>query len=1069
MRLLFACLICVSTALAQQAQLSGLIKDSSDSAVPEAQVSVMNAQTGGKRTTVSNSAGLYSLPSLLPGQYKITVEKEGFETSIREGVTLEVAQTARMDFTLRVGATQQAVTVQGDVQLVNTTDASVSTVVDRQFVENIPLNGRSFQSLIALTPGVVVTPTDAGSDNGQFSVAGQRAGSNYFTVDGVSANFAAAHGIFNQQSANGGLPALSALGSTSGLVSIDALQEFRIETSTYAPEYGRESGGQIMLVTRSGTNRFHGTAFDYLRNNVFDANDWFADSTGLAKPQERQNDFGGVLGGPIIKDKTFFFFSYEGLRVVQPRVAITDVPSVASRQSATGNLQAILDAFPLPNGPVTGVGLNQLAGTASNPSSLDATSIRIDHAINSKVNIFGRYNHSPSNKKEFGDGSPSNQYSGIAENIDTATVGLTAILTPAIANDLRINYSRAFGSILWAFTNAGGGVVPPESALVSPWQSLSTGWAYFQDTTGRNVQLLEGFGGSNLNRQINLTDSVAVAKGSHMLKFGVDLRRLTPVEHHPETGTEYLWLGTHYLAEGQSPDLTALIEDPGIIDQRFYNFSLYGQDTWKASHRLTLTFGVRWDYNPPPATTSGNAPYVLSEVSDLATATLLPRGTPLWHADWKNFAPRFGASYLLRQNPDHQTVLRVGFGQFYDIGTSAAAALDNGQGFFPYSLVTTLCSFGSGPGCNYATPYSGSEPPFVFTQPYQGDMRGFNPNLKLPYALQWSVALEQTLSASQTFKVSYLGSAGRRLLRDDVINSPNPILSTLFLATNEGRSNYDALQLQFQRRLSHGLQALVSYTWSHSLDLNSGDVASPWGGASVGIPSNLYNIKQEYGDSDFDIRQSLSAAVTYNVPTPQIANSLARGVLRNWSIDGISSARSGTPFNVLYQPADPGLFTTPQGGAFDLRPDQVPGQPVFISDPNAPGGKRLNAAAFEIPSVLGQGSEGRNTIRGFPLVQIDLAVRRQFNLTERINLQFRAEAFNVINHPNFGNPSNVIGTCPPGTPQGVPCTPLYGWGTSLAMLNQSLGGVNDPYGSSFGTLYQVGGPRSLQLSMKLQF
>jgi hypothetical protein len=1064
-RLCFLIAAFVSACLGQDAELSGLVKDPSGGAVPQAFVEVRNQDTGIRQQSRTNGDGLYSIVGLKPGNYLATVQANGFKTLTRNGIVLQVEQRARLDLTLELGSVEEKVTVSGEPPLANTADASVSTVVDRQFVENMPLNGRSFQSLIALAPGVVTTPTDAGSDNGQFSVAGQRAGSNYFTIDGVSANFAAAHGIFNQQSANGALPALSALGSTSGLVSIDALQEFRLETSTYAPEYGRESGAQAVLVTRSGTNAFHGTAFDYFRNNKLDANDWFADSARLPTPLERQNDFGGVLGGPIIRDKTFFFFSYEGLRVTQPRVAITDVPSAAARESATGDLKALMDAFPLPNGPVTGPGLSQLAGTASNPSQLDATSIRIDHSINSKMNVFARYNHSPSNKKEYGDGSPSNQYSAITENIDTATIGLTAIVSPAITNDFRINYSRAYGAISWAFTNAGGGVVPPDSALVSPWQTLATGWAYFEDSAGRNVQVLEGFGGSNLNRQINVTDSIAIARGSHMMKFGVDIRRLTPVERHPETGTEYLWLGTHFLGEGQSPDLTALIEDPKIITQRFYNFSAYAQDTWKASRRLTITYGLRWDHNPPPETTSGNAPYVLSQISNLAAATLLPRGTPLWHAEWKNFAPRIGLSYLLRDNPEHQLVFRTGFGQFYDIGTSAAAALDNGQGFFPYSLVTTLCSFGTGPGCGYSTPYTGPEPPFLFTQPYQGDMRGFDPHLKLPYAYEWNVALEQALSTNQTFKATYLGSVGRKLLRDDVFTNPNPILSTLFLGTNKGHSNYNAMQLQYQRRLSHGLQALLSYTWSHSLDLNSGDVASPWGGVSVGIPSDLENLKHEYGDSDFDIRHSLSVAVTYNVPTLRSPNPLARAVLRNWSVDGISSVRTGTPFSVSYQPADPGLYTTPQGGSFDLRPDLVVGQPVYVSDRNSPGGKRLNFAAFAIPARLGQGSEGRNIIRGFPLVQIDVAVRRQFSLAEGVSLQFRAEAFNVINHPNFGNPLSVIGTCA----QGVACTAVYGWGTSQAMLNQSMGGVNDPYGSSFGTMYQMGGPRSLQLAMKLQF
>jgi hypothetical protein len=929
----------------------------------------------------------------------------------------------------------------------------------------MPLNGRSFQSLIALTPGVVVTPTNGGSEAGQFSVAGQRAGSNYFQVDGVSANFAAATGIFEQQTTNGGIPALSALGSTNSLVSVDALQEFRIESSTYAPEFGRESGGQIVLVTRSGTNQFHGTAYDYLRNDVLDANDWFAASLGLPKPRERQNDFGGVLGGPIVRDKTFFFVSYEGLRVVQPNVQISDVPSMEARQNAPASFQAILNAFPIPNGPSTGPGISQYAASLSSPSNLDAVSLRIDHAINSKLTLFGRFDYSPSEFKlhNVGKCGPVSSTCPITQTTDTGTIGLTAPINPRVTNEFRFNYSRAQAGDRFALGSFGGAVVPPDSAIAAPWQDLATGWMYLYDTVGRGVGFVDGLGADNINHQINATDSIAIAKGTHSLKFGFDFRQLTPFARHPATGADYVWLGTHSLALGQAPDQLVIYEAPNILRLRFHNFSVYGQDTWKPSSRLTLTYGLRWDYNPPPAVTSGNPPYVLSQITDLATATLLPRGTPLWHADWKNFAPRFGASYLLNPSAKRSTVLRFGVGQFFDIGTSTAGALDNGQGYFPYSLVVKVCGLGTTVACGNTIPYTGPEPPFVFTQPYAGVMRGFDPHLKLPYSLQWDASVEQALSVNQTFKMTYLGSVGRRLLRDDVISNPNPTLTSLFLATNKAYSSYNALQLQYQRRLSHGLQALVSYSWSHSLDLNSGDASSPWGGASVGIPSNLYNIKQEYGDSDFDIRHTFSAAVTYDFPTNHLSNPFVSGLLRNWSIDSINSARSGAPFNVAYQPLNPGAFTSPQGGTFLIRPDRVPGQPLYINDQKAPGGKRLNLAAFSIPSVVGQGTEGRNTIRGFPLLEMDVALRRQFNLTERMKLQFRAEGFNVINHPNFANPLNNLGTCA----QGVPCTPVYGWGTSQTMLNQSMAG--DVYTNGFGTLYQVGGPRSLQLAIKLQF
>jgi hypothetical protein len=1047
---------------AQDAELGGFVKDPAGTTVPRASIEVRNQDTGIRQQTLSNGEGLYSIGGLKPGSYLVTVQANGFKTLTRDGIVLQVEQRARLDLTLELGSVEEKVTVTADAPLVDSNDATVSTVVDRGFVENMPLNGRSFQNLIALSPGVVITPTST-DDEGQFSIAGQRAGSNYFTVDGVSANFAASNGIFQSQTANGALPAVSALGSTASLVSIDALQEFRLETSTYAPEYGRESGGQVVLVTRSGTNHFHGTAFDYSRNSVLDASDWFADSAGLPKPIERQNDFGGVLGGPIIKDRTFFFFSYEGLRSAQPFLAISDVPSVEARASAAPNIKAIVDAFPLPNGPSTGPDQNQLAVSRSHDSTLDAASLRIDHTISSKLNFFGRYNHAPSHLLTTGALKSANGQNRVVQDIDTATLGLTAILTPSITNEFRLNYSRAHGENICSTNNYGGATVPPLSQLGAPWQDLNTGWFFLGVNSGRNIALCVGPLADNLNRQINATETLDVVRGTHTLKFGFDLRRLTPIQKPSSSGAYYGWDTMPSFISGAVPDLTEIITNPAEVDMRFYNFSAFAQDTWRATRRLTLTYGVRWDHNPPPVVTSGNPPYAISEITNLAAATLLPPGSPLWHADWKNFAPRAGISYLLRQSTERPTVLRAGFGQFFDLGTSSSAALSNAEGYFPYSLATLTCLYGSGPDCSSGVPYSGSEPPFVFTQPYP-QMRAFDPHLRLPYSLEWNVAIEQGITPDQTFKISYVGSAGRRLMRDDLISNPNPMFSGLFLTRNSSYSNYDSLQLQFQRRLTRGLQALVSYSWSHSLDLNSADVTTGWN-ATTAIPTTLFNIHQDYGDSDFDIRHSFSAAITYSIPTANIQNRFARAVFRDWSIDSINTARTGTPFNVLYQPATPGAYVDQSGAAIQLRPDSIPGQPVWISDPNAPRGKRLNPAAFTIPSTLGQGSEGRNSIRGFPLVQLDIALRRQFRLGENLNLQFRAEAFNVINHPNFGPPLNNMGICS----LGAQCTAVFGWGTSQAMLNQSMGASGGDYATPFGSLYQVGGPRSLQLSMKLQF
>src|SRR5215472_14127805 len=315
--------ISASLSLAQQAALSGYVKDPTGAVVPKAEVTALKTDTAAKWSVSSNDVGFYEFPALPPGPYEIHVDKAGFQPLVRGGLTLHIGDRVQTDLTLSVGTSKEAVTVEGGLELLNTSDASVSTVVERQTVENMPLNGRSFQSLLNLMPGVNPVNPGAGGNGqnaqGQFTVNGQRADANYVMVDGVSANTGVSSGRFLGQGGTGSLPATTALGGFNGLVSVDALQEFRITASTFAPEFGRTPGGQVLLLSRSGTNSFHGDVFDYFRNTTLDANDWFLNRGSLPRGDVHQNDFGGVWGGPIVKDKLFFFFSYEGLRLTNPQ------------------------------------------------------------------------------------------------------------------------------------------------------------------------------------------------------------------------------------------------------------------------------------------------------------------------------------------------------------------------------------------------------------------------------------------------------------------------------------------------------------------------------------------------------------------------------------------------------------------------------------------------------------------------------------------------------------------------------------------------------------------------------
>jgi hypothetical protein len=514
----------------ESASIRGTITDPTGAVVPDATVLLQDDNRGTENRVSTGSNGLYVFANVRPGHYQMEVKKSGFKLVRLEEITPNVQDNLERNFRLQVGPVSESVTVEGDDLNVNTTDGNVSTVVDRTLADNLPLNGRTFQTLILLTPGVVVTPT-AFDDQGQFSVNGQRADGNYFTVDGVSANFGVTGYFPLLQSAGGELPALSVSGGTNSLVSVDAMQEFRVQTSSFAPEFGRTPGGQISVATRAGTNTFHGTLFEYFRNSNLDANDWFANYIGLTKPAERQNDFGGVLGGPLARNGTFFFFSYEGLRLRLPSTQETVVPDTPSRQQAQAmglSILPYLNAYPVANGAELGGGLAQFNATFTNPSSLDAMSIRVDHALNSKVTLFGRYDYSPSSVAQRGAYPfPLSTTENESSTVQTFTLGSTQSFRPSLSNEARANYSNQKLGTSFVLDRFGGAVPLADSALFpSGYSPANANFEFYIQGTG---EIEQGKNGVDEQRQVNLIDDISMTKGSHQLKFGVDYRWLSPI------------------------------------------------------------------------------------------------------------------------------------------------------------------------------------------------------------------------------------------------------------------------------------------------------------------------------------------------------------------------------------------------------------------------------------------------------------------------------------------------------------------------------------------------------------
>ena len=1046
--------------------VSGRVLDPDGQAIAGADVLVVNDFTGLQYSGKSNEEGIYLIAGLPPGQYRLQVSKVGFKALLKPDIVLNVQDALSINFKLPIGAASITVTVEGGAPLVNTTDASVSTVVDRQFAENLPMNGRSFQTLIQLTPGVVAIPSSA-NDGGQFSVNGQRGESNYWTVDGVSANIGVSSDTHAANGFGGALGSFSVLGGTNSLVSVDALEEFRIQTSTYAPEFGRTPGGQISIVTRSGANQFHGTAFDYLRNDVLDANDWFADSKSLPKPKERQNDFGGTLSGRIRKDRTFFFFSYEGLRLRLPQTTLTTVPDASARQNAVAAVQPFLDAFPLPNGPDDlASGVAQLNATYSNPATLDAYSLRIDHRLNGKLNLFGRYNYSPSELDQRGSGSTLSSVRSSRITTQTATLGAAAIFSSATSNDLRFNYSRVNASSRSDLDNFGGAV--PLSSLPVP-SSITSANAMFSlailSLTNNSSFLNVGANARNLQRQINIVDDLSWQRGKHSLKFGIDFRRLSPVSDPPLYSQAPFFVDVPSAEAGNLLFASVLSARPTAL--AFKNLGAFGQDTWRIRSRLTITYGLRWDVDFAPSSTSGlNLEAVTGyNLNDLSNLALAPAGTPPFYTRYGNIAPRLGLAYQVSQIQDWQTLVRGGFGVFYDLATSQA-----GNAFTFTSYPFGSFSFGS--GTFPLIPAAAAPPPIVPPNATNGQaLYAFDPNLRLPYTLEWNIAVEQALGKKQSITTSYIGSAGRRLLQASAVISPNANLGEAFLFGNTATSDYNALQLQFNRRMSAGLQALASYTWSHSIDDGS---AGSYGSGSNLSPGVLVG-NANRGPSDFDIRHTFSSGVTYDLPGPK-SNAFTGALLSGWSLQSFLLARSAPPVDV----SDSLIYSqlSSSGRIADIRPDAVPGQPLYLfgsqctSVFGAPcaGGKGFNPAAFKDPPIdpatmlpERQGNVGRNALRGFGATQWDLGVHRVFSIHESLKLQFRAEMFNVLNHPNFGPPNGRFLSVQNGGPAG--------FGVSTQMLGQSLSGGfgGNQGGGAFNPLYQLGGPRSIQFALKLAF
>ena len=987
--LLGIALACGATARADPSgYLYGYVLDPSLAGVAGASVSVVDEASGFHRAAQSRADGGYIVAPLAPGSYKVTVRKDGFRTMIRFHVRAEPSGPTRADWALSLGSMQETITVAATPLPIPREDASVATILERDDIENLPLNGRGLLGLMELAPGTTIVPATRG-DAGQFVTAGQRANANYFTVDGISANNSISAGGLPAQVTAGTLPVMSALGSLDSLAPLDAVQEVRIQTSTSPSDFGRLPGAAIAISSRSGSDEFHGSAAYSFRNEFLSANDWFANRAGEPRAPLREQNGAATLGGPLRRNQTFVFLSYERMSFEQPFAWFEPVPSLEARNSAAAWVQPLLDLFPDPNGIGLGNGLAVWNGRDSRPAGMESGSIRADQLLAHGISLFGRYSDAPSHN-EFG----STQVDRLDFRSWSGTLGLHLRSGPDAAIDFRINQSVTAASSMWS-GNSGCELLP----IVEQFQpSNPTCDLLLRFQIGGVGQLLSGSEGGRRQSQFQFVQATSWKRGPHALRFGVDFRRIVPVRRDAY-GTLSL-IADSIPALNNTGNYWIASTAPQVGSTQVRELSLWAHDTWQVLPRLSLAAGVRWEYSPAP-TLPGAVNFF-----DPETVTVEPENRPLWWKPYGHFAPRAGI--VFNPGKSGRTVLRAGAGLYFDSSLSIATdVISDGP-----------LSVGLYGGGRFA-PF----PAYL--------LFGFMPNLTLPRVVQWNFSLEHTLSSHDVVSLGYVGSAGRELIRREAGGPGSQPIFWAALTTNNGRSDYNALMAQYRRRVADGLEALVSYSWSHSLDNDSSDAFLLWAGAGS-------SPARDRASSDFDLRHSLTASFHYTLP----------GRAKSWSIDGLFRAQTGFPLTILDADEYVGISFM---NAF--RPDLVPGVPAWIADPSVPGGRRLNPQAFQPAQAVQQGNLGRNALSGFGMSQFDLAVHRQFRLADRRILEFRVDAFNALNHANFADPIRYLND------------PLFGQSTSMRNLMLGTGSS----ASGLTPLLEAGGPRSVEATVRLRF
>ena len=1034
----------VSASAQVSASISGKIEDASGSPVGGAAVTITSLETGSLRVLSSNADGGFRAFPLPLGHQEVKVEKTGFKTVVRTGINLAVGQDAVINLRLEVGELSQQVTVMAEAPIVNTTTSVVSGIVGERQVKELPLNGRSFDNLITLNPGAInysalKSANTSTSSGNTFSVAGRRPTDNLFLMNGVeymgSSQLAVTPGGASQQ-----------------LLGIDAVREFNVLTDTYPAEYGKRAGGQIVVVTQSGGNAVHGSLFEFLRNSKLDARNFF--DQGSAPPPFKRNQFGGALGGPIVKNKLFLFGNYEGFRQALAFSSVSVVPDANARLGLLPNAAGVptvvtnlnpsmlkyFSMWPVANGPSLGGGTALSYNNPKQSIREDFGTSRADYTIRDADALSVAYtlddseNVTPLADPLFG------SYLKLRNQV--ASIQEIHTFSPQIVNTFTTGFSRAE----YNFNPATFATFPADLAFVSG--GGPGGIVVGGGTTTSGAGTITSAGPNNAARAWNRrnlfteTDDIRINKGKHQISAGVWFQRLRDNENSAsrQLGQATFTSLTTFL-QGTTSSFQ-VIPAPNELAWRSLYGAWYVEDAMKVRPNLTVRIGLRHEFSTGWNEDSGRAANYVTDASGVLVTT--PRtGDSVFTKNnaKKLFGPRVGLAWDIFGNG--RTAVRAGYGTYYSLTDSLAFLLNSlppANGAVSYSNVALASVLPVVPGVPPAPSCGPGVPAPCTTYAPQG----VQADAKTPTVQEWNLTVEQQLTSNMSVRIAYVGSHGYHGFLSIDPNSipaqvctnaagcvaggtpgttratvaqgsqyipvqtrPNPYLGAGFFWNTEGNSSYHALQFDLTQRMAHGLQFRGNFTWSKNMDVNSG-LTGAQSNNQAQMVMDRNDLRRDWGPSALNPNLQASFSTTYELPFGKgkmfggSASGLEQKVIGGWQFSGISTLLSGFPFT-------PQTGSNRSGDGDTRNPDRPSVNPAFGGpvilwtqtrwfDPNA----------FVLPAVGTYGNLGRGGFRGPGLVSLDFSLTKNTRFRERANLQFRAEMFNALNHANFGTPNAIV-------------------------------------------------------------